>query len=428
MPILLWLYGLALTIGSAIAARLPQVGSKLRARQLWREQLQQLATEPLPGTVRLWIHAASAGEFEHIRSVLERLRQELPQLSIVLSFFSPSGLAAHGHTQLADRVLLLPPDTPTAAQRFLHLVRPHVAVFVRYELWPNYLWRLRQAGIPILLVAATFPRSPLWRMPGLRWVLRRLLGAFHTVVALTAEDAERFRRVLPRGRVEGVLDPRYDRIWAAVHREHPLALPEPFSAPDRFHIVAGSIWPADAQLLAQALQLLPAEIRSRSTLLLVPHEPTADMLHRLLELFPQALRWSTLARAATADGESPPALIIDRLGLLLSLYRYGTVAYVGGGFGRCVHNLAEPAAYGLPLACGPATDGSPDAPTLQAAGALSIVRTPAELVHWLTTMAADPEERQRRGHAARAAIEQRLGGTERVQTLLRSLLEFSEAQ
>jgi len=118
-----------------------------------------------------------------------------------------------------------------------------------------------------------------------------------------------------------------------------------------------------------------------------------------------------------ANGEFP-VLIIDRLGLLLSLYGYGTVAYVGGGFGRCVHNLAEPAAYGLPLSCGPAIDGSPDAPKLIAAGALTIVHTADELAHWLSNMALHPAERRRRGAAACSVIQEHLGGTERIVALL----------
>ncbi len=425
MLLLLWLYGLILTLVSAVALGIPRVRTKLRARRLWRQQLQQLATAPLPGRIRLWVHAASAGEFEHIRPILAQLREEMPALSIVLTFFSPSGLAAHRQTRLADRVLLLPPDTPAAARRFIALLRPHVALFIRYELWPNYLAQLRRHRIPTLLVAATFPRNPLWRLPGSRWVLQQLLSSFHTLLPLTPQDAERFRRLLPQARVEVIPDPRYDRIWTAVHREQAPPLPAPFCLPERFHIVAGSTWAADARLLAQALQLLPDAVRDRSTLLLVPHEPTGETLQQLLELFPRAVRWSTMATIAV-DAQPLPILIVDRLGLLLSLYRYGTVAYVGGGFGRCVHNLAEPAAYGLPLACGPALDGSPDAPHLRAAGALTIVRTPAELADWLTRMACNPEECRRRGQAARSAIQQRLGGTERVLTLLRPLLRSAE--
>jgi 3-deoxy-D-manno-octulosonic-acid transferase len=425
MVLLHWLYSLFLQLLLSAAWLLPSLRPKLRQRRLWRQHLHHLRQMRLAQQLRLWVHAASAGEFEHIRPVLALLRERFPHLCVVLSFFSPSGFAAHSTTPLADAVVLLPPDMPTHVRAFLDAVRPHVAVILRAELWPGYLAALRHRRIPTLLVAATFPRFPLWKAPGLRGILRRLLRSFSGIVPLTESDAAAFRRLVPEVPVEQIPDPRYDRIWAAVHQNSSLALPSPFGDPDRFRLLAGSTWAADHRLLAAALPLLPEALRSRLALIIVPHEPTPETLAALLRLFPTACRWSQIHETQEQTEHAPAVLVVDRIGLLLQLYRFGDAAYVGGGFGRCVHNLAEPAAYGLPLACGPAIEGSPDAPKLLQVGALTLLRTPQELAHWLHRMAINPEERRHQGQAAQAVIRDNLGGAARVAELLQRLLQHA---
>ena len=426
MPISGAFYRLALGLMELGAQLSPQLRPKLRARQQWRTLLQQLSDSPLPGGERLWVHAASAGEFEHIRTVLEVLRGRLPELRIVLSFFSPSGWDAHRQTPLADRVVLLPPDTPRRVEEFLELVRPTAAVFVRYELWPGYLEAVRRRGIPTALVAATFPQSPLWRQPGIRAILRRMLSSFTVIAALSPEDAAAFRSLAPGVPVEVIPDPRYDRIWSAVH-DSAASLPwEPHLEPDTFCLVAGSTWAEDHRVLAQAVNQLPLELRRRLFLLLVPHEPIPETLRAVQRLFPKALRWSHLPSLPPPDGDVR-VLVVDRVGMLLRLYRYGAAAYVGGGFGRCVHNVVEPAAHGLPLACGPAVGKSPDAPKFHAAGALTIVRRAEELAAWLSTMMTSETERKRRGAIAYELVRRNTGGSLRVADLLETLLKSAGA-
>ncbi len=425
MKLLLWLYSCALATAAALAWISPQLRSKLRLRRHWyrmnADALRRLQHRQGP---RLWVHVASAGEFEHIRPVLSRLRDRLPELTTVLSFFSPSGFEAHRTSPLADVVLLLPLDTVRATQRFVQRVRPDVAVFVRYELWPGYLSALRRHGIPTVLVAATFPQSRFWRVPLMRAVLRFALRSFRHILALGTEEAERFRHFEPTLPVTAIPDPRYDRIWEAVQQPKELPLPEPFRNGNRTCLVAGSTWEADHQLLAQAITLFPQELRRQLCLVLVPHELTPAMLAEVEALFPHAQRWSQCTEASppTAWGE-PPVLLVDRFGLLLQLYRFGDAAYVGGGFGRCVHNLAEPAAYGLPLACGPAIAASPDAHRLLSVGALTLVRTADDLAHWLRTVVLNPSERLRHGAAARSVVADRRGGTDQVASILLELLQ-----
>ncbi|MCS6965282.1 MAG: hypothetical protein NZ473_00735 [Candidatus Kapabacteria bacterium] len=433
MSATLQLYSFILALAHTVARHIPGTRCKAHARRLWVHHLRELqGLHCSTGTPRLWVHAASAGEFEHIRPVLELLRERLPGLSVVLSFFSPSGLAAHKTTPLADVIVLLPPDLPTTVHSFLNAVHPDVAVFIRYELWPGYLTALRQRGIPTVLMAATFPRSHLWTLPGPRTLLRKTLRCFRLIMALNSREAVAFQRFVPDVPTVSIPDPRYDRIWAVVHQQTDLHLPDASHTSERFRIVAGSTWNADHRLLRQAIPRLPEALRARLTLVIVPHEPTPEAVDSLLRLFPQAYCWSRIQpnTSLAEDRAAPLVVIVDRLGLLLQLYRIGDAAYVGGGFGRCVHNLAEPAAYGLPLACGPAVAASPDAGKLLSAGALTIVRTADELAQWLETMSTSPAHREHRGAAARAVIEHQLGGAENVATTLATLLHsrYSKVQ
>ncbi|GBD07262.1 3-deoxy-D-manno-octulosonic acid transferase [bacterium HR21] len=423
------LYHLLLGLASVGARLSPSLRSKLRARRQWRPLLHRLQQEaPLKGEL-LWVHAASAGEFEHVRTVLELLRHRHPGLRVVLTFFSPSGWEAHRQTPLADHVLLLPPDTPAAVEAFLELLHPKVAVFVRYELWPGYLEALQRRGIPAVLVAATFPQSPLWRLPGARSVLRRMLRSFTVLAAVRPDDVVAFRKLVPELPVELVPDPRYDRIWSVATSPAPDTFGFPWSDSSFFRLIAGSTWKADHRVIAEAIRRLPPQLQRRLCVVLVPHEPTLEVLASLERLFPGALRWSRLSElhAGSAPRQGMQVLVVDRVGMLLQLYRHGEAAYVGGGFGRCVHNVVEPAAYGLPLVCGPAIGCSLDAPKFHASGALTVIRTPAELAAWLSTMMTDEARRSHQGRAARELVGHNTGGTLRVVTLIEALLKSGGA-
>lgn len=326
-----------------LAARSGKVKAKawIEGRErLWPELEAALAT-PRP---TIWAHAASLGEFEQGRPVLEALRTRYPGHRIVLTFFSPSGYEVRKNWTGADVVCYLPLDTPANATRFLDLVQPQLAIFIKYEFWYHILQGLYARKVPVLLISGIFREKQLFfkpwgGLPMFKNLLRQMDHLFvQNETSITLLHNIGIRAVTLAG------DTRFDRVWAL--RQQPVALPL-IEAALRVPkvLVAGSTWEADEAALAEWWYGGGKEGRQ---LVLAPHETDAAHLDKIQSLFPDAVRFSQL------NGRQPDVLVIDNVGMLSALYRYGRVAYVGGGFGKAgIHNLLEPATYGRPVIIGP---------------------------------------------------------------------------
>ncbi len=314
----------------------PKARLWMRGRRNWRNRL------PSPPAGRhpvLWMHVASLGEFEQGRPVLEGFRQQYPAGWVALSFFSPSGYEVRKNYPGADVVCYLPADTLHQARDFLDRLQPDLAIFVKYDFWANYLWELRQRRIPTLLIAALFrPEQPFFRLWGGFW--RQMLGCFtHIFTQNTASEA--LVRSLGLTAVSTAGDPRVDRVLQLAQDSSPWEHP-----PLKADIIAGSTWPADEDVLLPAIHH-PALAQWRW--IIAPHEPSPQHVRRLAQRLQR--RW---AYYSEWDGQQAvDVLIVDSVGLLGRLYRCARIAYVGGGFGRGIHNTLEPAAYGLPILFGP---------------------------------------------------------------------------
>nr|WP_253906586.1 glycosyltransferase N-terminal domain-containing protein [Chitinophaga sp. SYP-B3965] len=313
----------------------------------------------------IWVHAASLGEFEQGRPVLEELRQQYPGFRILLTFFSPSGYQVRKDYKGADYVCYLPLDTPENARRFLSAVQPKLAIFIKYEFWYHYLSGLNARNVPVLLISGIFREHQIF----FKWyggLFRKLLkGMDHLFVqnegSLTLLHNIGVRQVTLAG------DTRFDRVWAL--RENPVVLPEI----ERFIkvpkvMVAGSTWEEDEKLLAEWWYGGAQDIRQ---MILAPHEITEARLKRVEQLFPDAIRYSAFVKGGTPKGK---VLIIDNVGMLSALYRYSRVSYVGGGFGKAgIHNILEPATYAKPVIIGPVYEQFNEAVTLvQLRGAIVV--------------------------------------------------------
>ena len=317
-----------------------------------RETLRQAKPDEMNGCV--WFHAASVGEFEQARPIIERLRREQPNRRILLTFFSPSGYEMRKDYDQVDRVFYLPFATRRNAKRFISVFRPSMAVFVKYEFWPAYLRELKKQDIPTYNIAAIFRENQTF----FRWwggPYRKLLRCFTT---LFVQD-ERSRELLVRYGYDNAVvagDTRFDRVVEILNdqREIPqlMRFTEPEISPLHYDatppqvIVAGSTWPKDEELLARYLTEHP-DIK----LILTPHEIDPQHLHFIFNLFQGRLvRFSeaTLMNVSTNN-----VLLIDRMGMLSRIYRFATVAYIGGGFGAGIHNTLEAAVYGVPVIFGP---------------------------------------------------------------------------
>jgi len=401
------LYALAVHLAAPF---IPKARAAVQGRRgRWKRLEAALGGDSRPV---IWMHCASLGEFEQGRPVLEALRRERPECALLLTFFSPSGYMVRKDWPGADYVYYLPFDGPRAAARWVRTVRPALAIFVKYEFWYFHLRALQRAGVPTILVSAVFRKGqPFFR--GWGRVHRRMLHRFqHIFVQRPAHDALLRGIGFETSSVAG--DTRFDRVsdTAALPR-----MPAAETLAQRgFLVVAGSTWPPDETLLAEALAALPLD----ATLLLAPHEVDAAHLAAIEAQFAPfgPVRWSEWERAASESGPTPRVVIVDCVGMLTALYGSGQVAYVGGGFGRGIHNVLEPAAHGLPVIFGPRHAAFPEAADLLSSGAAAEVESASALAARIREWMTDDAARQAAGRAAAAYVQDGKGATALVMAWL----------
>ena len=357
----------------------------------------------------VWFHVASLGEFEQGRPLMEAFRKEWPQYKILLTFFSPSGYEVqHGYGG-ADYVCYLPADRPGNAQRFVELVQPKAAFFVKYEFWFNYLSALDKLGVPLLLVSGIFrPSQHFFRAssllnPHAAW-MRKQLGAFTHFFVQDKRSADLLTGIgLSNHSVTG--DTRFDRVMQLVQPVDDLPVLQAFAEGANV-LVAGSTWPADEDLLTQLLDSddWPGK------LLVAPHNVDEAHVAPLLKRFgSDAVRW-TQATPEMVRGSR--VLVVDTIGLLGRLYTVAAVTYVGGGFGAGIHNLLEAAVHGKPVVFGPNHQKFREAAGLIAAGGGASVSNYTELV---TAVADDAKQA---GKAAEGYVSELTGATSDIMDYL----------
>jgi 3-deoxy-D-manno-octulosonic-acid transferase len=304
----------------------------------------------------IWFHFASLGEFEQGRPVLERMRDLHPASKIVITFFSPSGYEIRKNTPLADAVYYLPLDTAKNAAGFLDTIQPKLAIFTKYEYWYHFFNEARKRRIPIYVVSAIFrPEQAFFKWYG-RFP-RKILGFVNWFFLQDERSKQLLAGIgLENATVSG--DTRFDRVWANAQQPRSISGLEAFKNGQRT-FVAGSTWPEDEQLIANLVARHP-DLK----FIIAPHEISEEKINKLAHLLPaaQTIKYSEISNLIPiAIGMSPDSyrdsnlnvLIIDNIGMLSSLYQYGEIAYIGGGFGAGIHNTLEAAAFGLPVIFGP---------------------------------------------------------------------------
>ena len=320
-----------------------------KAKLLVRGQKQALAqaqewSQTIGNTHVLWIHVASVGEFEQVRPIIERLRKEQPHRKILLTFFSPSGYEARKNYTLVDKVLYLPFATMRNAKKWVTSLPLETAIFVKYEFWPAYLKQLKKHNIPTYLISAIFRPNQLFFKPwGIAY--RRLLFCFKHIFVQDLNSQQLLAKYnIHSATIAG--DTRFDRVLEIKQQAKELPIIEGFTTGAERVIVAGSTWPKDEQFLARYL----AE-HEYTKLILAPHEIHPNHLHQIFQLFEG--RYTKYTEATPLNIDKCKILLVDTIGLLSSIYRYGHIAYIGGGFGVSIHNTLEAAVYGIPVIFGP---------------------------------------------------------------------------
>jgi len=317
-----------------------------KARMLRKGQQQafaQLKRHIEPNTRYVWFHAASLGEFEQGRPVIEQLKRDKPETKILLTFFSPSGYEVRKNYAVADIVSYLPLDVPGNAWYFVNLVKPSKAIFIKYEFWPNYLLALQGNNIPAISISAIFRPEQIFFKEYGKWYKKLLQTFQHIFVQDKASKELLHMHGINNVTVAG--DTRFDRVYDLYQQAKQLPLIEEFVKGAERVIVAGSTWPKDEELLVQYLRLHP-DVK----LIIAPHEVHASHITEISKLLDgKFVRYSD----ATNDNvKTTNCLVIDIIGILSSVYRYSHVAYIGGGFGVGIHNTLEAAVYGIPVVFG----------------------------------------------------------------------------
>ncbi|WP_295675831.1 glycosyltransferase N-terminal domain-containing protein [uncultured Mucilaginibacter sp.] len=294
----------------------------------------------------IWFHFSSLGEFEQGRPVLEAMRQNYPENKIVITFFSPSGYEVRKNTILADAVYYLPLDTARNAKEFLDFIQPKLVIFTKYEYWYNFFKEMYRRDIPLYIISGIFRPGQIF----FKWyggLHRKMLG-FVTWFFVQDDKSKQLLKKLGKEQVTVSGDTRFDRVWENSFAPKELPNIAAFKNGQKV-FVAGSTWPEDEYLLAELITEY-----SGWKFIIAPHEIDNDQLDRLMELLPtkSSARYSIISNL-NGNFNNLRVLVIDNIGMLSSLYQYGEIAYIGGGFGAGIHNTLEAAAFGLPVIFGP---------------------------------------------------------------------------
>ncbi len=338
------LYNIGIFIFTALAHLLSPFNSKaslwVKGRKKWTEKI---ADKIKPEGRNVWIHCASLGEFEQGRPVIEAIKKERPDLKIVLTFFSPSGYEIRKNYSNADCIIYLPADTPGNAARFVRLVNPEFVIFVKYEFWNNYISVLYNNNIPLYLISAIFrPEQHFFKWYGS--FFRDMLRKFERIFVQDQRSLDLLSGIgLENISLAG--DTRFDRVVQIKSTARDIPQMEQFRGGEKLFL-AGSSWKQDEEIITQYINKFPGRMKW----VFAPHEIDKPNIERLEKLFNiKHVRFSEF-NEASADAR---VLIIDNIGMLSSAYKYAYIAAIGGGFGKGIHNILEPACWGIPVMFGP---------------------------------------------------------------------------
>jgi 3-deoxy-D-manno-octulosonic-acid transferase len=338
------LYNLGIFIFYALAHLIALFNSKVKLWTDGQKGWQRKISEKIkPGDRTMWIHCASLGEFEQGRPVIEAIKKEIPGLKIVLTFFSPSGYEIRKNYLQADCISYLPADTPRNAAEFISLVKPEFVIFVKYEFWNNYISVLHKNRIPLYLVSGIFrPGQHFFKWYGS--FFRAILEKFERIFV---QDKRSLDLLSSIGIKDAVLagDTRFDRVIQLTGSARDITHIEKFRGGEKLFL-AGSSWGPDEEIIAQYINLSPMKMKW----IFAPHEIDKPHIERLEKL----LKVSVVKFSEFSDSSAEArVLIIDNIGMLSSAYKYAYIAAIGGGFGKGIHNILEPACWGIPVMFGP---------------------------------------------------------------------------
>ena len=404
----------AYLLGVAVYSRFNE-----KVRKMWRgerDAFRVLREQVDPNARYVWFHAASLGEFEQGRPLMEQLRRDHPELKILLTFFSPSGYEVRKNYEGADIICYLPLDTIRNARRFLRLIRPEMAFFIKYEFWYNYLHILKHRGVPLYSVSSIFREGQVF----FRWYGRQYGHVLKCFTHFYVQN-DKSRQLLSSIGINNttvVGDTRFDRVLQIKEMAAPLSSPKGDMIDLLFGsgakvFVAGSSWPPDEEIFIRYFNEHP-----EWKLIIAPHVIGEDHLKQIEKLLNgrTSIRYSQLSQAMASPTGAGDAsvLIIDCFGLLSSIYRYATVTYVGGGFGVSIHNTLEAAVWAKPVIFGPENQKFQEAQGLKQCGGGLEIKNYDEFQQLMERFSRDQAYLQQAGQQAGAYVESLAGATRKI--------------
>lgn len=359
----------------------------------------------------IWFHSSSMGEFEQAKPIIEELKKD-SSINILVTFFSPSGYENSRKYPYADLISYMPFDTSFNAARFIKIVRPNLAVIMRYDIWPNHIWAIKKEGIPIYLVDATMKKESPRKLPILKNFHKHLFRDIDRILTISPEDAAGFEGFgTGKEQVKVVGDTRFDRVYQRSLSARSKNLIKEGLFEGKKVLVMGSSWDADEEVMLPAFIKL-AKYDKDVILIIAPHEPTIINLDRIEHEFNGNL--SSIRFSALNNYSGERVIIVDSIGILLTLYTYADVAFVGGSFKQNIHNVLEAAVYGIPVISGPKIFNSQEAVKLADTGGGIIVRNKKEAYRQLRTLFSNDALRKQKGKISFDYVQQHLGATNKI--------------
>ncbi len=361
----------------------------------------------------VWFHISSMGEFEQAKPIISRLREKRKDLKILVTFFSPSGYEPAVNYESADIISYLPFDTLWNAKKMLKLVNPALLIFIKYDLWPNFIWQAKKMKIPMLLADGSLSHTKLNFLTKLFY--KQIYSELNTICAILKEDEAIFKTLVsPQTKILVVGDTRYDQVYRRLVKKEGFKAQEFFPNQSKI-IVAGSTWLKDEEIVLTAYKNLISEFKDL-ILILVPHEPNFDRLTQIKtiasKLSLSSIKWSDVEKAERIDNAR--LIIVDKIGILANLYQLGDLTYVGGSFEHGVHNCLEPAVMSKPVFFGPKIDNSKEAKLLVERGGGFVVTTAQDMTVRMTRLLANSDLLTKSSQSAFELVKENLGATEKI--------------
>ncbi|MXO03870.1 3-deoxy-D-manno-octulosonic acid transferase [Flavobacterium sp. HBTb2-11-1] len=404
---MLFLYNLAIHLAGFFLRIIALFSPKIKLFVEGRKNVFSILEEKIKAEDKtIWFHSASLGEYEQGLPVIEKVKEKYPQHKIIVTFFSPSGYEVRKNNTAADVTVYLPLDSKSNAKRFLKLVHPELAFFIKYEFWLNYLKELEKSKTPTYLISGIFRDNQVF----FKWYggfYRKALNAFTYFFVQNEKSKQKveslgFKNVIISG------DTRFDRVNAILERDNRLDYVENFKN-GQLTIVIGSSWPKDEILIAEYINQAPDNVK----FIIAPHNIKPDQISDLLSKItkPTVL----FSEKENKDLSTYNVFIIDTIGILTKIYSYGTIAYVGGGFGNPgIHNTLEPATFGIPIVIGPNYSNFAEAVDLVGIGGCMPISTNTELKAIFDRLLNDKNFLAEKSEICRSFIQNNKGATETI--------------